>query len=333
MAMAIVGLHVIGFSLLFGLGRSGHVGLTIGVGFTAYVLGLRHAFDADHVAAIDNSTRKLIGDGRRPVGVGFFFSLGHATVVFALACLLAFGSVAIGGEVGDDRSALHLITGLIGILVSGGFLLLLAVFNLVALLGLLQTLRSARESGRSGAQIEDAVPDTGGLMSRLYGRFASTIRVPCQMYPVGLLFGLGFDTATEVALLILAAEAAGGGIPQYAVLCLPILFAAGMVLMDTLNEILMRAVYDWAFDQPVRRIVFNLTITSLSIVTALTIGTIELVGLLAEELGLRDNPWAWIENADLTAIGFTIVGFFGFVWFAAVVAWRFGGGREERRRW
>jgi nickel/cobalt transporter (NiCoT) family protein len=254
-AAVILGLHVLGFGLL-ALGATG--ALTIGVGLSAYALGLRHAFDPDHLAAIDNATRKLIGEGRRPLGVGFFFSLGHSTVVFVLALLLALGVRAVGGQLADEGSALQVAGGWIGTGASVAFLLAVAALNVVLLI-------QRRGEG-------------GGLLYRLYGRFTGLVSRPRQMYPVGLLFGLGFDTATEVALLLLAAGAAGAGLPFYAILCLPLLFAAGMSLLDTLQGSAVGRVYRWACGHPARRLRYDLAVTGVSIVAALAIAATELAG-------------------------------------------------------
>jgi len=261
-AAAILGLHLLGFGLL-ALGASG--ALTIGVGLTAYALGLRHAFDPDHLAAIDNATRKLIGEGRRPLGVGFFFSLGHSTVVFVLALCLAIGVGALGGQIADEGSALHAFGAWIGSGASIAFLVAIAALNVVLLL------RRRGSSGGGGGG--------GGLLFRLCGRFTGLISRPRQMYPVGLLFGLGFDTATEVGLLLLAAGAAGAGLPVYAILCLPLLFAAGMSLLDTLQGSAMGRLYEWARAHPARRRRYDLAVTGASAVAALAIATLELTAL------------------------------------------------------
>jgi nickel/cobalt transporter (NiCoT) family protein len=255
-AVAILGLHLLGFGLLT-VGASG--ALTLGAGLTAYTLGLRHAFDPDHIAAIDNATRGLIGAGRRPLGVGFFFSLGHSTVVFVLALLLALGVRAVGGQLADDGSPLQLLGGWVGTTASIAFLLGVAVLNVTLLL----------RRGAAG----------GGPLYRVYGRFARLVSRPWRMYPVGLLFGLGFDTATEIALLALAAGAAGAGLPFHAIVCLPLLFAAGMTLFDTLQGEAMRRLYGWACARPERRFRYDVAVTGVSVLAALAIATIELGAL------------------------------------------------------
>jgi high-affinity nickel-transport protein len=334
MAAVIVGLHVVGFFLLFvvvapnnfSLGASG--AFTVGVGLAAYTLGMRHAFDADHIAAIDNSTRKLMGEGKRPLSVGFFFSLGHSTIVFALAFLFALGIKALSGQVANGGSTLHSATGWIGTGVSGTFLYVIAALNIAILVGVLRVLGEMKRGVYDEAELERQL-DNRGLMNRFYGRFARTVEEPWQMYPVGVLFGLGFDTATEVALLFLAAAGAGAGLPFYAILCLPILFAAGMTLFDTIDGSFMNFAYGWAFSKPVRKIYYNLTVTALSVFVALVIGSIEIVGLLAEKFGLSGGAWDWISGLDLNTVGFLIVGLFILTWALALAIWRFA--RIEER--
>jgi high-affinity nickel-transport protein len=335
MAAVIVGLHVVGFFLLlvmvaphdYSLGASG--AFTVGVGIAAYTLGMRHAFDADHIAAIDNTTRKLMGEGKRPLSVGFFFSLGHSTIVFVLAFLFALGIKALSGQVENDGSTLHGVSGWIGTGVSGTFLYVIAALNIAILVGILRVLGELRRGSYDEAELERAL-DNRGLMNRFFGRFTKTIDKPWQMYPLGALFGLGFDTATEVALLFLAAAGAGAGLPFYAILCLPILFAAGMSLLDTIDGSFMNFAYGWAFSKPVRRIYYNLTITALSILIALAIGSIEIAGLLAEKLGLSGGVWDWISSLDLNAMGFAIAGLFVLTWVVALAIWHFG---EIEARW
>jgi nickel/cobalt transporter (NiCoT) family protein len=328
MGAAVIGLHVAGFTLLV-LVVGHHAGaFAVGTGITAYTLGLRHAFDADHISAIDNTTRKLMAEGKRPVSVGFWFSLGHSSVVFALACLFAVGIRAIGGQVREQASTLHTITGLVGTSLSGGFLYIIAALNLVILWGIIRVFREMRHGRYDETQLEAELQNRG-LMNRFFGRFARAIRAPWQMYPIGVLFGLGFDTASEVALLFLAAGAAGAGLPFYAILCLPILFAAGMSLLDTIDGSFMNFAYGWAFSRPVRKVFYNLVITGLSVAVALVIGTIELAGLAAEKTGAHGAFWSWLENIDMGALGFIIVGVFVATWVLALLVWRLG--RVEER--
>jgi high-affinity nickel-transport protein len=332
MGAVVLGLHAVGFLLLLLIAGHGRGGLTVGIGLTAYTLGLRHAFDADHIAAIDNTTRRLMntsarGD-RRPLSVGFWFSLGHSTIVFGLSFLFAIGVRALGGQVEHQGSALHRVTNVIGTGVSGGFLYAIAALNAVILLGIVRVLREMRDGGFNEQELEARL-DSRGLMSRLLGRFDRSVTKEWHMYPVGLLFGLGFDTASEVALLVLAAGAAGAGLPFYAVLCLPILFAAGMSLLDSIDGAFMNFAYGWSFSNPVRKVYYNLTITGLSIVVALFVGTVELGGLLAQELGAQGSFWAWVEGIDINRLGLVIVAAFVATWATAIAIWRFG--RIEQR--
>jgi len=313
------GLHLAGFMILLGLGTGR--ALTVGIGITAYTLGLRHAFDADHIAAIDNTTRKLMAEGKRPLSVGFWFSLGHSTIVFGLAALISVGVRALDRPVRGGQ--LQHAAGWIGTLVSGSFLYVIATLNVAILLGIVRVFREMR-TGRYDERALEVYLDSRGIMNRLLGRLTRTVSKPSRMYPVGLLFGLGFDTASEVALLVLAGGAAGAGLPWYAILCLPILFAAGMTLMDAIDGSFMNFAYGWAFSKPVRRVYYNLTITGLSVAVAALIGTIELGGLVASRLHLSGAFWSWFENIDLNLVGFVIVGVFVITWAAALAVWRYG---------
>src|SRR3984957_10347741 len=281
----IVALHVIGWGTLILVVEPAHLSIGdkafgIGIGLTAYTLGLRHAFDADHIAAIDNTTRKLMNDGQRPLAVGFFFSLGHSSVVFGLALLIAFGLKAIIGPVEQDSSALHHYTSLIGTTVSGVFLYLIAIINVVILVGIVRVFVQMRRGHYDEDELE-AQLNNRGLLNRLLGRFTKSVSASWHMYPIGVLFGLGFDTATEVALLVLAGTSAAAGLPWYAILCLPV-------------------------------------------VVALLIGTVELLGLLAEQFGWTSGFWSWLGGIDLNAIGFLIVGLFVVTWAGALLIWRYG---------
>ena len=334
MAAVVLGLHAVGFFILFALVAPHHYRLggggafAIGTGVTAYTLGMRHAFDADHIAAIDNTTRKLMAEGKRPLSVGFWFSLGHSTVVFALAFLFAAGVRALAGPVSHGSSQLHTVTNLIGTGVSGTFLYVIAGLNVVILLGILKVFRDMRGGSYDEAALDQQL-NARGLMNRFFGRFTRTIARPWQMYPVGILFGLGFDTASEVALLFLAAGAAGAGLPFYAILCLPILFAAGMSLLDTIDGSFMNFAYGWAFSQPLRKVFYNITITGLSVAVALVIGTIELGGIIASQLGAQGSFWSGLENININTLGFIIAGMFVVTWVFALAVWRFG--RIEER--
>jgi high-affinity nickel-transport protein len=290
---------------------------------TAYTLGMRHAFDADHIAAIDNTTRKLMSDGRRPLSVGFWFALGHSTVVFVLALLLSIGVKALVGPVKNDSSALHHYTGLIGTTVSGAFLYIIAAVNVVVLAGILKVFRAMRSGAFDEAALEEHL-NNRGFLNRIFGRLTKSINEPWQMYPVGILFGLGFDTASEVALLVLAGSGAASGLPWYAILCLPVLFAAGISLLDTIDGSFMNFAYGWALSKPVRRVYYNITITGLSVAVAFIIGTVELLGLLAQQLNLKGSFWDWISGLDINLLGFVIVGLFVATWVASLVIWKLG---------
>jgi nickel/cobalt transporter (NiCoT) family protein len=328
MMAAVVGLNVVGW-LMLAAAVGGHYHVTstevfgFGTGILAYTLGMRHAFDADHIAAIDNTTRKLVQDGKRPLSVGFFFSLGHSSIVFALALLLNFGIRALDQQVQNGGSGLHSATGIIGTTVSGTFLYLIALLNLVVLVSIVRVFREMRQGRYSDAELERQL-DSRGLMNRVFGGYAKRIDAPWKMYPVGVLFGLGFDTATEVALLVLAGSAVVSGLPFYAILSLPILFAAGMCLFDTADGCFMNFAYDWAFAKPVRKVYYNLTITGLSVFVAFFVGTIELLGLLGQELNLAGGFWAFLGGFDINKAGFVIVGVFVLTWAVALAVWHFG---------
>ena len=324
MAGFIVTLYVLGWGIFIAAIVPQHFKLLgIGVAITAYTLGLRHAFDADHISAIDNTTRKLMAEGKRPLSVGFWFSLGHSTVVFVLGICLTFAARAIIGQVSNSNSTIESFGGIVGTLVSGTFLYLIAILNLVILVGIVKVFMNMRRGRYNDAELEQQL-NSRGLMFRFFGRMMRAIHSPWQMYPVGVLFGLGFDTATEVALLAATAGAATAGLPWYAVLSLPILFAAGMATMDTLDGSFMNFAYGWAFSKPVRKVYYNITITGLSVAVALIIGTIELLSLLAQQLGWSGGFWDWIGGLDLNIIGFLIVGMFVATWVVALLIWRFG---------
>jgi nickel/cobalt transporter (NiCoT) family protein len=327
-------LHLFGWGVLvFGvapqhitLGSTGVFG--VGLGVTAYLLGVRHAFDADHIAVIDNTTRKLVGEGKRSLSAGFWFSLGHSSVVFGLAFLLALGVKALIGPVQDENSSMLQTLGLIGSLVAGTFLILIGLTNLFAVVGIAKVFRGMRNGELDEAELEHQL-NSRGFLARLLGRVMRRVNKPWHLYLVGLLMGLGFDTATQVALLVLAAGTAAFTLPWYAVLVLPVLFAAGMSLFDAADGIFMARAYGWAFLKPIRKVYYNLTVTVLSVFVALVIGVIVLIGLLVDRLGITSGPLAAIGSADLGSVGFMIVGIFVAVWVIALAVWRFG--RVEER--
>ncbi len=335
----VAALHVAGFAVLVLLVAPEHYRLggdhpvfTIGVGVLAYTFGLRHAFDADHIAAVDNATRKLIADNTarvgagpparpRPLSVGFWFSLGHSTIVFGLAFVLALGIRALAGPVEDGGSALHSVTGMIGATVSGTFLWVLGILNLVVLHRIVTTFRRMRRGEYDEQALEEQL-NRRGLLNRFLGGLTRSVRRPWHIYPVGVLFGLGFDTATEVGLLVLAGGAAAFSLPFYTIIVLPVLFAAGMCLLDTLDGVFMNAAYGWAFDRPVRKVFYNLTITAISVAVALVIGSIELVGVLAQQAHITSGPLAAVAGIDLDYAGYAIVGLFLLAWAVALAVWR-----------
>jgi high-affinity nickel-transport protein len=330
MLLAVVlGLHAVGFFILvavvaphrYHVGASGVFG--VGLGITAYTLGLRHAFDADHIGAIDNTTRKLMNEGQRPLSVGFFFSLGHSTIVFALGALVVIGVKGLSGALTSHSSTLHWASGLLGPAISGSFLLIIGILNFLILINIFRIFGRMRHGAFDEAELEEQL-DRRGFMNRFYGRATRTVKKPWQMYPVGVLFGLGFDTATEVALLVLAGAGAASGLPFYAILCLPILFAAGMSLFDTIDGAFMNFAYGWAFSKPIRKIYYNMAITGLSVAVALLIGTIELLSVLADRLSLSGGIWAFIATLDLNIVGYVIVGLFILTWAVALAIWHFG---------
>jgi nickel/cobalt transporter (NiCoT) family protein len=317
---AVGGLHVLGGGLLLVYGAS-HPGF-LALGGLAYTFGLRHAFDADHISAIDNTTRKMLQSGRKPVGVGFFFSLGHSTVVFLIAVALGFAVKWVVQGVVSDGGQMRSIGGVVGTAVSGTFLVLIGILNLVILIDIVRVYRKMRrgEFDRDGLEHELV---SGGVMSRLFGRIFRVIEHSWQMYPVGFLFGLGFDTASEVALLAISAGAAAQGLPFGAVVSLPVLFAAGMSLMDTMDGAFMSKAYSWAFASPIRKVFYNLTVTSLSVFVALFVGAAELAQIVIEALGLHGPFFQSVASFDLVGkMGYVIVAAFLVTWAAAFVIYK-----------
>lgn len=330
----IVLLHVVGWTLLV-IASTHHYGVSstkvlgIGTGVLAYTLGMRHAFDADHIAAIDNTTRKFMSEGKRPMSVGFWFSLGHSSVVFALTVLLGLGAKALGSQVRNTHSSLHHYGGLVGTVVSGSFLYLIATLNLVILVGIVRLFVQMRQGRYDDSELEKHL-NSRGFMMRFFGPIARSIDASWKMYPLGFLFGLGFDTATEVAFLVLAGTSVAAGLPIWAILSLPILFAAGMSLLDTIDGSFMNFAYGWAFSKPVRKVYYNIAITGLSVFVAFYIGTLELAQVLANQLHLRGGLWNYAAAFNINKAGFTIVGIFVAVWAFALLYWRYG---KVEERW
>jgi high-affinity nickel-transport protein len=321
-------LHLGGWGLLFFYGAQHPAFLALGG--LAYTFGLRHAFDADHIAAIDNTTRKLLQKGQKPVGVGFFFSLGHSTVVFGIAVALGLAVKSLVQGVVGGNGELKNVGGAVGTLVSGSFLVLIGLLNLVILMDIVRVYRKMRrgEYDREGLENELVA---GGIMTKLFGRLFRVIDHSWQMYPIGFLFGLGFDTASEVALLAISAGAAAQGLPFTAVIALPLIFAAGMSLMDTADGAFMSKAYSWAFASPIRKVFYNLTVTSLSVFVALFVGVVELSQILIQVLRLHGGIYDAIANFDFIGkAGYVIVAAFVVAWGSAFAIYKV---RRIDERW
>ena len=328
-------LHIAGAILMWAALRTGDFKLSDGSFFgwgtaaLAYTLGMRHAFDADHISAIDNTTRKLMSEGKRPLAVGFFFSLGHSSVVAALAILLNFGIKALGTQLKDENSSLHHYTGLIGLTVSGSFLMLIAILNLVVLFSIVSVFRRMRQGAYSEEELEQQLNNRGFFM-RFFRPIARRIDASWKMYPLGILFGLGFDTATEIGLLVLAGTSVVAGLPWWAILSLPLFFAGGMSLLDTIDGSFMNFAYGWAFSKPVRKVYYNIVITGLSVAVALFIGGFEIMQVISRQLNLTGGVWDYANSLDLNSVGYYIVAGFVIVWALAIAIWRFG---KVEERW
>ncbi len=306
-----------------GVGGSRGLGVGFGVAITAWFLGFRHAFDADHISCIDNTTRKLMADGKRPLGTGFFFSFGHSTIIVAVGVGITMAARAVFGAMVDPTSAYETAGGAAGTVVSAGFLYLIALLNLIVLSGIFKVFREMRRGAYDEADLE-AQLQARGLMYRFFGRFMRSINHTWQLFFVGLVFGIGFDTATEVVLLAATAYAAIQGLPYYAVLALPFLFSGGMMLFDSLDGCFMNFAYGWAFARPVRKVYYNLVITGLSIGAAFIIGTIEILGVLTTEVHLHGAFWGLMANFNINVAGFCIAALFVAVWAVALAYWRWG---------
>jgi high-affinity nickel-transport protein len=324
MFFTILLLHIAGFAVFIIFVVPSHYrGLGIGVAGLAYSLGLRHAFDADHISAIDNTTRKLMNEGKRPLSVGYFFSLGHSTIVVAIGAGIVVAEKTVYAAVSNDGSTLEQFGGIFGTVVSASFLYLIALLNIVILAGIYKVFRSMRAGTYDEAELERQL-ENRGLMYRFFGKWMRSITAPWQMYPVGVVFGMGFDTATEVALLATTAILAKQSLPWYSIMCLPILFTAGMCLMDTFDGVFMNAAYGWAFLKPVRKVYYNLTITGLSVAICFFIGTIEVLGLVPQELHINDGFFDFMANFNINVAGFVIVGMFVVTFSAAYLIFRYG---------
>ena len=321
----VVLLNVVGWGVLLAvvapqnlqLGDAG--GFGIGIGVTAFLLGARHAFDADHIAIIDNATRKLVGEGKPTMGTGLWFALGHSSVVFGLSFVLALGVRAVAGPVQDENSALQHSFSVIGMLAAGMFLIVLGLMNLSALIGIVHAYKHLRAGTFDQDKLDHHLHNRG-FVARIFKRATQRVSKPWHLYPVGLLMGLGFDTATQVALLALAGGTAAYLLPWYAILVLPVLFTAGMTLFDTVDGLFMAHAYTWAFLKPERRIFYNFTVTLLSVLVAFTIGVIVLLQLVADEFSVAAVDW--IASLDLEYVGFALVATFVAIWVTSVGAFR-----------
>jgi high-affinity nickel-transport protein len=329
---SILGLHAVGFFVFFVFVVPSHYrGLGIGVSILAYTLGLRHAFDADHISAIDNTTRKVMSDRYntdkpRPLAFGYFFSLGHSTIVVAIGIGIIIAEKTVFSAVSNNHSGLETFGGIFGTIVSAAFLFLIGLLNLVVLAGIVKVFRAMRKGEYDETELERQL-ENRGFFYRFFGRWMKAITKEWQMYPVGVVFGMGFDTATEVALLATTALLASRHIPWYAIICLPILFTAGMTLMDTTDGLFMNLAYGWAFFNPVRKVYYNLAITGLSVAICFFIGGIETLGIFPMEIhGLSQTHgfWGFMHNFNINTAGFVIVGMFVVTWAGAMLLWRYG---------
>ncbi|MFT2816382.1 HoxN/HupN/NixA family nickel/cobalt transporter [Leifsonia sp. A12D58] len=329
----VVIIHVVGFGIFFMFVQPqqlqlGSAVFGIGIAITAYLLGVRHAFDADHIAAIDNTTRKLVDMNKPAAGVGLFFSLGHSTVVFLMALLLA-GGISWAAGLASDGNAARDWLGVFGTMISGIFLILIGVINAISFFAILRVWRASRNSTLNQEDLDHHL-EGRGFINKILRPLVKSVDRPGKMYFVGFLFGLGFDTASEIALLVLAGTGAATGMPWYAVLCLPLIFAAGMSLFDTLDSAVMVKAYGWATINPIRKVYYSLTVTGISVVIAIVIGGIELLGLLNEKLGLKDPITSWIATIDLEYIGYIVVGTLVTAWLLSMAYWKFG---KIEQRW
>ncbi len=324
-------LHLIGFTLFIIIVLPAHYRFFgIGLCVTAYTLGLRHAFDADHISAIDNTTRKSMNQRQgterpRPLAFGYFFSLGHSTIVIAIGVGIIIAEKTVLPAVTHSNSSLESFGGTFGTIVSAAFLFLIALLNLVILGGILRVFLAMRRGQYNEAELE-AQLEKRGFFYRFFGRWMNTIEKEWQMYPVGVVFGMGFDTATEVALLTAVALAAGEHIPWLAIIALPILFTAGMSLMDTSDGLFMNVAYGWAFFNPIRKVYYNLAITGLSVAICIFIGGIETLSLVPLEVhGVSQTSgfWGFMYNFNINTAGFIIVGMFIVTWAAAILIWKY----------
>jgi nickel/cobalt transporter (NiCoT) family protein len=329
---SIAALHALGFFVFVAFVVPAHYkGFGAGLSVLAYTLGLRHAFDADHISAIDNTTRKVMNerqgtDQPRPFSFGYFFSLGHSTIVVGMGVGIIIAEKTVFAAVSNNGSGLERFGGLFGTLVSACFLFLIGAMNLVILAGIMKVFRSMRRGDYDEAELERQLANRG-FFYRFFGRWMKAIDKEWKIYPVGVVFGMGFDTATEVLLLGTTAFLAAEHLPWYAIMCLPILFTAGMTLMDTSDGLFMNLAYGWAFFNPVRKVYYNLAITGLSVAICFLIGGIETLSLIPYEIkdvSQKNGFWGFMYNFNINTAGFAIVGLFILTWAGAVLIWRYG---------
>ena len=304
-----------------------HFPVPLGTALLAYSLGLRHAVDADHIAAIDNVTRKFMRDGQRPISVGLYFSLGHSTVVV----LASVGVALMAATFKDQLASIQTVGGMVSTLVSALFLLVIAAFNLTIFVSVLRSFRHVRAGGAYVEEDMDLLLAKGGFLARLFRPLFAMISQSWHMYPLGFLFGLGFDTATEIGLIGISAAEASKGLPIWSILVFPALFTAGMTLIDTTDNVLMVGAYGWAFLKPIRRLYYNLTVTAVSILVALIVAAIETLGLIGNRLSLSGRFWDAISllNDNFGTLGYLIIGVFVLSWVISVAAYRWGGYEDE----
>jgi len=313
----IIAVTVFGFLMSFAIGRVAIV--LAGLGLVSYVFGLRHGVDADHIAAIDNTTRKLMQENKRPLTVGTWFSLGHSTIVVGLIIALVFATRAISASVPELQSAGNTV----GTMISGGFLWIIGLVNIAIVIGVYRIFKTMKE-GKVDQTEMDKLMENRGFLNRYFHPLFKIVKKPWQIYPIGVLFGLGFDTATEVALIAISVGVGvSTNIPIYYVLILPLLFTCGMVLVDTTDGVLMRVAYGWAFLNPLRKVYYNLTVTIISVMVAWVVGSIELLQVLSAELNLSGGFWLWVNGLNFEAIGYGIVGLFVVSWVVSMAYWRF----------
>ncbi len=292
--------------------------LILSTGFLAFTFGLRHGVDADHIAAVDNVTRKLMQDGKRPVAVGFFFSLGHSTVVALLSILVAVGASLVQSNLPQWKE----VGGLIGTFVSAAFLYAIGIINLLVFLDIFRMFRQVARGGTYHEETLETFLAQRGMMNRFFGPLVRRIDRSWKMYPLGFLFGLGFDTASEVALLSISAAAGGAGMPVWLIVLFPLLFAAGMSLVDTTDSIMMLGAYGWAFVKPVRKLYYNMNITLVSVLVALVIGTVEFLSIIGDKFGLKGGFWDWLSDLDFETIGYIIIGIFLVSWIGSTLIYK-----------